>query len=217
MRRALAAPAPATRRSSLPRPRLGAGGEPRGHLSAEPDPAAAAGADQLRRGGLRCGAAVAPRRRGGAGPQGEICGALLDRVSALEEEVRRLRGRLEEGGIRASASWPDASRSCRATWTSGCSNRRPAGAAGPPAARGRRRAPRRRRAPPARHRGAARPPERAIADGQAALGRRDFAAAEAAAREALAGREQPARHRCAVAAGRCAGRQARLRRRRAGL
>ncbi|TDH50060.1 tetratricopeptide repeat protein, partial [Dankookia rubra] len=37
----------------------------------------------------------------------------------------------------------------------------------------------------------ARPPERALSEGQAALGRRDFAAAEAAAREVLAVRGTP--------------------------
>ncbi|TDH57597.1 hypothetical protein E2C06_35860, partial [Dankookia rubra] len=50
--------------------------------------------DQVRRGG---GAAVAPVPRGGnAAPQGELVGALLDRVTTLEDETRRLRGRLEQ-------------------------------------------------------------------------------------------------------------------------
>src|SRR4051794_41627031 len=54
--------------------------------------------DQVRRGG---GAAVAPVPRGGnAAPQGaaqgELVGALLDRVATLEDETRRLRGRLEQ-------------------------------------------------------------------------------------------------------------------------
>ena len=50
--------------------------------------------DQVRRGG---GGAVAPVPRGGtAAPQGELVGALLDRVATLEDETRRLRGRLEQ-------------------------------------------------------------------------------------------------------------------------
>ncbi|RYJ02555.1 MAG: hypothetical protein EON47_07120, partial [Acetobacteraceae bacterium] len=58
--------------------------------------------DQARRGGSALGGpapSVAPRAGGGA-PQGEMVGALLDRVTALEEEVRRLRGRLEEAEYR---------------------------------------------------------------------------------------------------------------------
>ncbi|RVT97618.1 hypothetical protein EOD42_07285 [Rhodovarius crocodyli] len=43
-------------------------------------------------------------------------------------------------------------------------------------------------APPAAEAPAARPPARALADGQAALGRRDYAAAEAAAREVIGNR-----------------------------
>ena len=50
--------------------------------------------DQVRRGG----AAVVPVPRGGnaGAPQGELVGALLERVSTLEDETRRLRGRLEQ-------------------------------------------------------------------------------------------------------------------------
>ena len=51
--------------------------------------------DQVRRGGggapsRRCRAAAMPRR------SGELVGALLDRVATLEDETRRLRGRLEQ-------------------------------------------------------------------------------------------------------------------------
>ncbi|WP_431270193.1 tetratricopeptide repeat protein [Dankookia sp. P2] len=154
--------------------------------------------DQIRRAGA---AVVAPVPRGGsAAPQGELVGALLDRVATLEDETRRLRGRLEQaefqnrnqaqqleklqgdidyrlqqlegtgGGPRPRAEAPAAAPP------------RPSPAqslppvAGPAAA-----------APAA----VARPPERALSEGQAALGRRDFTAAEAAAREVLAVRGSP--------------------------
>src|SRR4051794_24250773 len=50
--------------------------------------------DQLRRsGGSSVPAPTAPR---GAAPSSEMVGVLLDRVTALQEETRRLRGRLDE-------------------------------------------------------------------------------------------------------------------------
>src|SRR4051794_3139601 len=53
--------------------------------------------DQLRRsGGAAAMPAPVPRNGGAAAPQGELVGALLDRVSTLEDETRRLRGRLEQ-------------------------------------------------------------------------------------------------------------------------
>ncbi len=113
---------------------------------------------------------------------GELVGQLLDRVSTLEEEVRRQRGRVDvlenqnrrlaedleklrgdmefrlgQGGGGGASATPAAARPAAAPTTS-------TGAAAP------------------------RTPDRALADGQAALGRRDYAAAEAAAREALAAR-----------------------------
>lgn len=152
--------------------------------------------DQFRRGGAAVAPAPAPSGRGA--PAGDVVARLLERVGVLEEEVRRLRGRMEEldfanrqqaqaleklqgdidfrlqqlegqgGGARPA---PPA----RPT---------PAPASGPapplPPIAG--------PAPVAGAAAAPRPPERAIADGQAALGRRDYAAAEAAAREALRSR-----------------------------
>src|SRR4051812_25815967 len=53
--------------------------------------------EQLRRGGGAAGLAPPAATavpRGAAGSQGELVGALLDRVGSLEEETRRLRGRL---------------------------------------------------------------------------------------------------------------------------
>jgi TolA-binding protein len=159
--------------------------------------------DQLRRGG---GAAAipAPMPRGAApsASQGELVGTLLDRVSTLEEETRRLRGRLDqaeyqnrslaqqveklqgdldyrlqqvEGGAPRSA--PPAAPPARGPSPAQSLPPVAGGAAAGAAAS----------APAA----AARTPERALAEGQAALGRRDYAAAEAAAKEVLAARGSP--------------------------
>lgn len=150
--------------------------------------------DALRRGGA-VAAPVAPR--GGAGAPQELLQQMLARLGELEEEVRRLRGRLEvaentnrrlaedveklrgdmdfrlqqlEGG----AGRPAAPRPPQGP-AAGPAPAQPPAAASPPAPQGPRTA------------------ERAIADGQAALARQDFAAAEAAAREVLAGRPSPRR------------------------
>jgi TolA-binding protein len=151
--------------------------------------------DQVRRGG---GAAVAPAPspRGGAAPQGELVGALLDRVATLEDETRRLRGRLEQSefqtrslGQQVEKLQGDLDYRMQQLEGGGGGAPRPAArspapaqslppVAGPaPAA-----------APAA---AAPRPPERALSEGQAALGRRDYAGAEAAAREVLAARGNP--------------------------
>lgn len=145
--------------------------------------------DALRRGGGA--AAPVPVPRGGNAPPAEIVQQLLARVAELEEQVRRLRGQLDvaensnrrltedieklrgdmdfrlqqlEGGGRGGAPRPP---------QGPAAGQAPAQPQGQPQATG------------------PRPAERAIADGQAALGRRDFAAAEAAAREVLRGRPGP--------------------------
>lgn len=163
--------------------------------------------EQARRGGLAGPVPVAPSRGGGA--PGELVGALLDRVSTLEEETRRLRGRLDqadfqnrtlaqqveklqgdldyrmqqlEGGgnaPRAAAPPPRAGAAPAPGPASGPAQTLP------PIAGGRSAAPASTPVP------AARTPERALADGQAALGRRDYAAAETAAREVLGARGSP--------------------------
>ena len=138
--------------------------------------------EQLRsRGGS---AAPAPVARGGSGG-GELVGQLLDRVNTLEDEVRRQRGRVDvlENQNRRLAEDIEKLRGdmdFRLSQGGG-------GGGGAAPAPGRPAAP---AAPPTTSTGAAAPrtPERALAEGQAALGRRDYAAAEAAAREALAGR-----------------------------
>ncbi len=118
-----------------------------------------------------------------AGASGDLVQGLLDRVQRMEEEVRAVRGaaeqsefrerqlreRLEklEGDLDFRLQQLEAQRQGAAP----AQPARPAAANSP--------------AQPA----AARPPQRAIAEGQAALGRRDFTAAEAAAREVIASRE----------------------------
>jgi TolA-binding protein len=155
--------------------------------------------DQVR----RSGGAAAPAPRGGtSAPQGELVGALLDRVATLEDETRRLRGRLEQaeyqnrtqaqqleklqgdidyrlqhlegsgGGSRPAPAAAPARPAQNPAQNPAQSLPPVAGAAAPAAA-------------------TSRPPERALSEGQAALGRRDFTAAEAAAREVLAVRGSP--------------------------
>jgi TolA-binding protein len=146
--------------------------------------------DALRRGGGMA-APVAPR--GGAGAPQELLQQMLARLGELEEEVRRLRGRLEvaENTNRRLAEDVEKLRG-----DMDFRLQQLEGGAGRPAAprppQGPAAAPAPAQPPPA----AASPPgprtaERAIAEGQAALAREDFAAAEAAAREVLAGRPGP--------------------------
>jgi TolA-binding protein len=127
-----------------------------------------------------------------APPQAELVGTLLERVSRMEEELRRVRGRAEEsefrerqlrervekleGDLDFRLQQLEGQRQGSATPPA-----RPAPQAAAPAA-----TPARPAAAPA---AAARPPQRALAEGQAALGRRDYAAAEAAAREVIASRD----------------------------
>jgi len=146
--------------------------------------------DALRRGGA-VAAPVAPR--GAAGAPQELLQQMLSRLGELEEEVRRLRGRLEvaENTDRRLAEDVEKLRG-----DTDFRLQQLEGGAGRPAAP---------RPPPGPAAGPAQPPaatatppgprtaERAIADGQAALAREDFAAAEAAAREVLAGRPSPRR------------------------
>lgn len=141
--------------------------------------------EALRRGGA-VAAPSAPSR--GPAASGDLVQQLLGRVQELEEENRRLRGRLDVAdnndrqmraemeklrgdldfrlqALERGAGRPAAPRPPQPG---------PAAQAPAPASP----------APP----NAPRTPERAIADGQAALARRDFPAAEAAAREAIRAR-----------------------------
>ncbi len=118
-----------------------------------------------------------PYRGGGGGGGTEIAAQLLDRVILLEEEVRRLRGQADE---QANASRRQADELSKQI--ADLNFRLQAGPAGVPSPAPNRPAPPGSGAPTGR-----RPPELAMQEGNAALARRDYAAAEAAAREVLAG------------------------------
>ena len=133
----------------------------------------------------------APVPRGGGGGN-EMVGQLLDRVTSMEEETRRLRGRVDELDNRNRRLQADLTKlgedmefrlTQRESGVAPPARPGPTGAVVPPT---RPVAPV--VAPVAAPTGAPRTPERALSEGQAALGRRDFPVAEAAAREALAGR-----------------------------
>jgi TolA-binding protein len=149
-------------------------------------------------------AAPVPRNGGGAPPSNELLSQLLERVSGLEDEVRRMRGRVDESEFRTRqlgqsveklqgdvdfrfGQLEGAGRGGRQRSGGGDSAAvaDPAPSPAPAAPPAPRPAPR----PPAE--AAPRTPERAISEGQAALNRRDYAAAEAAAREVLASRNAP--------------------------
>lgn len=141
----------------------------------------------------------APRPAQQQAPQGELVGQLLDRVSRLEEELRSVRGRAEQaefrerelrervekltGDVDFRFQQMEGQRSGAAP--AAATPARPAAAApAAPAAPAQAGA-----APQAQPAALARPPQRALQEGQAALARRDFAGAEAAAREVIAARD----------------------------
>ncbi len=132
--------------------------------------------EQMRRGG-----AVAPPVARGGGGGGELVGQLLERVQRLEEEVGRQRGRADvlenqNGRLRAELEKLQGDIEYRLSAAGRAPAAGGAPAAAPPVA-----------GPPTTSTGAPPPrtPEVALREGQAALGRRDFAAAEAAAREVI--------------------------------
>jgi TolA-binding protein len=144
--------------------------------------------EAVRRGGLAAPQPQGGSALGGAAPrpavQGDLVQGLLERVQRMEEEIRTVRGRAEqaefrERQLREQVEKLQGDLDFRLQQLEG---QRQGGAA--PAARP--------AAPPAQAAAPAaapRTPQRAIADGQAALNRRDFAAAEAAAREVIASRD----------------------------
>jgi TolA-binding protein len=147
--------------------------------------------EQLRRSGGGGGyvPAPAPSSRGGAASS-ELTGQLLDRVNQLDEEVRRLRGRTDETEFRNRTLQQQVEKlqgdmdyrlQQLENGGGGGGGSRPAPA---PASGGA--APAAPAAPPVSN--APRTAERALSDGQAALARRDYAAAEAAGREVVASR-----------------------------
>lgn len=111
-----------------------------------------------------------PMRRGGDGGS-EIAAQLLDRVAQLEEDVRRLRGQLDEQANASRRQSDDLAKQVAdlnfRLQNTGASTAPPAASGGP--------------APSGR-----RPAELAMQEGNAALARRDYGVAEAAAREVLA-------------------------------
>ncbi len=153
--------------------------------------------EALRRGGL-----AAPQPSGGgtsifgggggarpSGAQGELVQTLLERVSRMEEELRSVRGRAEqaefrERQLRERVEKLEGDLDFRLQQLEGQRGAAPAARpATPPAAQPSSQPPAQLSPPTSR------PPQRALSEGQAALGRRDFAGAEAAAREVIASRE----------------------------
>jgi len=150
--------------------------------------------EAIRRGGLP------PPQPGGGGflpppggsrppqgqPQAELVGTLLDRVARLEEELRSVRGRAEqsefrERQLRERVEKLEGDLDFRLQQLEGQRQGANTGATTParPAA-----------TPPGNPPASGpRPPQRALSEGQAALGRRDYGAAETAAREVIASRD----------------------------
>jgi len=162
--------------------------------------------EQLRaRGGAVSAPATAPGPSRSTGTSNEMLGQLLDRVTNMEEETRRLRGRVDEAENRDRRLAADVQKltedmeyRLQRIEGSGAAARpaapaAPAAPPAPPAAVARPASPASPTAPaapitPPPAAAAPRTAERALSDGQAALARRDYPAAEAAAREALATR-----------------------------
>jgi TolA-binding protein len=152
--------------------------------------------EALRRGGL-----AAPQPSGGgssifggggaarpSGAQGELVQTLLERVSRVEEELRSVRGRAEqaefrERQLRERVEKLEGDLDFRLQQLESQRGAAPSAPAARPAAPAAAQPPAQ-LTPPAN-----RPPQRALSEGQAALARRDFAGAEAAAREVIASRE----------------------------
>ena len=128
----------------------------------------------------------APPAAGGS----DITTQLLDRVSQLEEEVRNLRGRIDETFNASQRQGEDLTKQIgdlnfKVDGLAGGAGASPP--AGPPAAQPMAPAPTLAAPVP----GARRSPEMTMQEGNAALARRDYATAEAAAREVLAQQRTP--------------------------
>lgn len=135
-----------------------------------------------RGGGSALGSARTPPPVVTAAPTNDITAALLERVSQLEEKVRQLQGRADEEAntrktqddvLQKNIDDLDFKLSNGKTPAPAAPPRAPSANAGQPAA-------------PVR-----RTPELAMQEGNAALARRDYAAAEAAAKEVLATPKSP--------------------------
>lgn len=127
------------------------------------------------------GGSLPPPAPRGSGGGSQISTELLDRVSSLEDEVRRLRGQVDELANASRRQQEDLAKQI-ADLNFKLQNAGPGVAAGPGPGPSALPTP----AGPTR-----RPPELAMQEGNAALARRDYPMAEAAAREVLAGGRGP--------------------------
>ena len=151
--------------------------------------------DALRRAGAGAASSALPAPQQAASPRpagasGDLVQSLLERVQRMEEELRAARGAAEqsefrERQLRERVQKLEGDLDFRLQQLE---TQRQGAAPAQPARPAATNAPAQPTAP-ANAAAGPRTPQRAIADGQAALGRRDFAAAEAAAREVIASRE----------------------------
>lgn len=145
--------------------------------------------DQAGRGGAPSGGSItrpqyAPQPQYGNGAPNDLVAQLLGRVDALEDQVRQLRGRIDELQNQTQRQNDELNKKIddlafQVTPQPGQPSAAPMPAPGNPPA-----------PPPAAPRGP-RTADAAMKDGEAALARRDYNAAEAAAREVLATRTSP--------------------------
>jgi TolA-binding protein len=153
--------------------------------------------DQAARGGG--GSRQAPSAPPIQGGGGELVAQLLARVDALEEQVRQLRGRIDETQNRVQRQNDDLSKriddlAFQINPQGGRQGAGPGTLLPPSVGQGPALAPPVPPPPPPPRPAAPlgpRPPELALQEGNAALARRDYLAAEAAAREVLANRTSP--------------------------
>jgi len=139
--------------------------------------------DQIASGGSGSGSALGAARSSPPPPSqaaGDMTAALLERVSRLEDELRNLRGHVDEVDNARQRQGDDLSKQIE-DLNFKLDNAAPAPAAAAPV-------PSRPATPPAATR---RTPELALQQGDAALARRDYATAETAAREVLNGPKTP--------------------------
>jgi len=130
------------------------------------------------------GGPVAPPMRRGDGGGSEIAAQLLDRVAQLEDDVRRLRGQLDE---QSNASRRQADELGKQVADLNFRLQNGGGGSGPSAGPGPQSQPQQQAMPNPGGPAATgrRPPELAMQEGNAALARRDYAVAEQGAREVL--------------------------------
>jgi TolA-binding protein len=128
---------------------------------------------------------AAPQSSGG----NDLVAQLLTRVDALEEQVRQLRGRIDETQNQTQRQGADLNK--RIDDLAFQINPNGAGGAAIPPSAGPGQAPNALPAAPPPAAPVKRTPELTLQEGNAALARRDYAAAEAAAREVLSNRTSP--------------------------